>query len=300
MASSLEEKEIIQDKQDVESVGNDEIQEISSGKASTEPSDNGKVMAQDEGAKDSTGDGISNSSFQSINPSLISSVDGGDIAVANKEGDEGSPTEGLAAPDSKDSLEVNLTSVCEDLSDNMSGKDESLEDIKYKAEVMDSTQGETVQTIMDQFENEEGKQHHSSDSSFEMVETTNTVEEVYIQGDNGSKQKDSSSSDEEEGLNIAADLRAKLHQIDSLPVQDSFDSVASQYSSEAVRAEFSRSSSSDEEGPDDSTDLPRKSSSDFAAFEPKSDQESSVSTRQEVTLLLCLIFITRDIFLQCQ
>merc|ERR1711872_292727 len=102
---------------------------------------------------------------------------------------------------------------------------------------MDATQGETVQTIMDQFENGEGKQHHSSDSSFEMVETANTVEEVYIQGDNGSKQKDSSSSDEEEeGLNIAADLRAKLHQIDSLPVQDSFDSVASQYSSEAVRA----------------------------------------------------------------
>lgn len=47
----------------------------------------------------------------------------------------------LAAPDSKDSLEVQVYSVCEDLSEmaeNYSGKDESFDDMKVKQESSDA------------------------------------------------------------------------------------------------------------------------------------------------------------------
>ena len=289
----------------------------------------------------------------------------------HKDIDDASPTEGLAAPDSKDSLEVNLTSVCEDLSDNMSGKDESLEDIKCKASSLPQ-EGDEDSHSEDYFDDkqeydqkeQEGKnfndqQQHSTDSSFEMVETTNTVEEVHFattggeeeecdsdlppppasnfESDNNKKQdvssKDVSSSSDEEGpvekviaplvrqQQLPEDFRS-VHlaapHLDELPVQDSFDSVASQYSSENVRgaSEFSHSSSSDEEGPEEevetgsdrdvhprdyvppmestATALPISalvkdsfdSSSDNnqpAIKSPEASPETSVSTRQEVT-----------------
>ena len=289
----------------------------------------------------------------------------------HKDIDDVSPTEGLAAPDSKDSLEVNLTSVCEDLSDNMSGKDESLEDIKCKAsslpqegdddshseDYFDDRHEQDYEQKEQESKNFDAQQQHSTDSSFEMVETTNTVEEVHLattggeeeecdsdlppppasnlESDTNQKQevssKDASSSSDEEGpvekvtapilrqQQLPEDFRS-VHlaapHLDELPVQDSFDSLASQYSSENVRgaSEFSHSSSSDEEGPEDeietgsdrdahprdyvppmeTTALPINtvvkdsydSSSDNnqpAIKSPEASPETSVSTRQEVT-----------------
>ena len=265
--------------------------------------------------------------------------------------DDPSPTiEGLAAPDSKDSLEVQLTSVCEDLSDNLSGKDESLEDIKNRAGSVQSNDA----ARHDDDESDENddfagskQDHNSTDSSFEMVETTNTVEELHVipsgdedlplppppqalqaTNDLNETQADiekpnSQSSDEEGPIDVEPPLGSFVPpppMMGLLPedllrprqlsnqVQDSFDSVASQYSSENVRAEFSRSSSSDEEGPDDDQDVPSSSDVDAqtgervpivaaASFDsssenqqqqheqPKSEAspETSVSTRQEVT-----------------
>ncbi len=289
----------------------------------------------------------------------------------HKDIDDVSPTEGLAAPDSKDSLEVNLTSVCEDLSDNMSGKDESLEDIKCKAsslpqegdddshseDYFDDRHEQDYEQKEQESKNFDAQQQHSTDSSFEMVETTNTVEEVHLATTGGEEEecdsdlppppasnleldinqkqevssKDASSSSDEEGpvekvtapivrqQQLPEDFRS-VHlaapHLDELPVQDSFDSLASQYSSENVRgaSEFSHSSSSDEEGPEDeietgsdrdahprdyvppmeTTALPINtvvkdsydSSSDNnqpAIKSPEASPETSVSTRQEVT-----------------
>ena len=63
--------------------------------------------------------------------------------MPSKEEEETSPTSGgLAAPDSKDSLEVQLYSVCDDISENLSGKEESVEDIKARVDRQISSQSE--------------------------------------------------------------------------------------------------------------------------------------------------------------
>ena len=56
-----------------------------------------------------------------------------------KDEDDKSPvTSGLAAPDSKDSLEVQLYSNCEDLSEHFSGKEESIDDNKQRPDTSES------------------------------------------------------------------------------------------------------------------------------------------------------------------
>jgi len=59
-------------------------------------------------------------------------------SVIKDEDDKSPVTSGLAAPDSKDSLEVQLYSNCEDLSENFSGKEESVDDIKQRQESSES------------------------------------------------------------------------------------------------------------------------------------------------------------------
>ena len=63
--------------------------------------------------------------------------------MPSKDDEETSPTSGgLAAPDSKDSLEVQLYSVCDDISENLSGKEESVEDIRARVDRQVSSQSE--------------------------------------------------------------------------------------------------------------------------------------------------------------
>ena len=82
-----------------------------------------------------------NFSKSSFDPS--SSIHSSDpiLEMPSKE-EETSPTCGLAAPDSKDSLEVQLYSVCDDISENLSGKEESFEDLKHSVDKQDSSQSE--------------------------------------------------------------------------------------------------------------------------------------------------------------
>ena len=86
------------------------------------------------------GNNISKSSFNDPSSSSIHSSDP-ILEMPSKE-EETSPTCGLAAPDSKDSLEVQLYSVCDDISENLSGKEESMEDLKASMDKQDSSQSE--------------------------------------------------------------------------------------------------------------------------------------------------------------
>merc|ERR1719239_1679281 len=85
------------------------------------------------------GNNISKSSFNDPSSSIHSSDP--ILEMPSKE-EETSPTCGLAAPDSKDSLEVQLYSVCDDISENLSGKEESMEDLKAGMDKQDSSQSE--------------------------------------------------------------------------------------------------------------------------------------------------------------
>ena len=89
------------------------------------------------------------------------------LEMPSKDDDETSPTSGgLAAPDSKDSLEVQLTSVCDDISENLSGKEESIEDLKNRAEESTSQSEEEKNSVVDDVK---GKQE-------ELVEKIDIVE----------------------------------------------------------------------------------------------------------------------------
>ena len=94
-----------------------------------------------------------------------------------KDEDEKSPvTSGLAAPDSKDSLEVQLYSNCEDLSEHFSGKEESIDDMKHKPETSES-EDEKEPTVNESvnYKIEGGKQKRDS---FEMVEKTEDLSSI--------------------------------------------------------------------------------------------------------------------------
>eukprot|EP00092_Neocalanus_flemingeri_P001529 GFUD01001631.1.p1 GENE.GFUD01001631.1~~GFUD01001631.1.p1 ORF type:complete len:1483 (-),score=457.12 GFUD01001631.1:238-4536(-) len=124
-----------------------------------------------------------------------------------KDEDDKSPvTSGLAAPDSKDSLEVQLYSNCEDLSENFSGREESIDDIKQRPESSES-EDEREPTVNEKvispvIELVEFKIDNATEKkeSFEIIETTTDL--MAIKEESGksveSEQKHSEDSSDEE------------------------------------------------------------------------------------------------------